>query len=257
MPVTHVVLPAAAALGLGLLAPVAPAAQAGAPMRTDARPEGPVTSGNWSGYAVTAEPGAVTAVTGSWVVATATCDSAHPAFSGASQWVGIDGYDSRTVEQTGTDADCSRGAPRYYAWYEFVPEPGVTIESLTVEAGDTMSAAVSYADGKFTVAITDLTRGQSFSVTHAVPAARRASAEWIAEDNSAHFTDFGTARFGPVETGVAGTGTATIDARTGAIGAFAPGAVHAITMVDDGTTLAVPSPLSSDGTSFTVEWLAN
>jgi hypothetical protein len=55
--------------------------------------------------------GSVTAVHGSWLVPTATCDG-RPQNSGASFWVGIDGYTSATVEQTRTDSDCSKGTPR-------------------------------------------------------------------------------------------------------------------------------------------------
>src|SRR5208282_1862477 len=36
----------------------------------------------------------------------------------SSEWVGIDGWSSDTVEQTGTDADCNGKTPFYYVWYE-------------------------------------------------------------------------------------------------------------------------------------------
>ena len=57
------------------------------------------TSSNWSGYDVTANAGAVTSVRGSWTV---------PSVSGigsstSSAWVGIDGANSSSVEQIGTD----------------------------------------------------------------------------------------------------------------------------------------------------------
>src|SRR4051794_23888855 len=91
---------------------------------------------NWSGYAVTAAPGAVTAVSASWVVPTFTATSA----SGyESSWVGIDGYNSNSVEQIGTESDYSNGLASYYAWYEMYPNPSVKIP-VKIHGGDKISA---------------------------------------------------------------------------------------------------------------------
>ena len=68
------------------------------------------SSSNWSGYAVTGSR--FTSVSASWTEPTARCSgTAYSSF-----WVGLDGDTSNTVEQTGTDADCSGSAPQYYAW---------------------------------------------------------------------------------------------------------------------------------------------
>ncbi|HEY1613773.1 MAG TPA: G1 family glutamic endopeptidase [Rhizomicrobium sp.] len=228
-------------------------AQAHGPMHIVAlHPGGAVTSGNWSGYAVTGLAGSVTAVSGSWVVPEAECDDARHRNTGASFWVGIDGYKSPTVEQTGTDSDCTKGRGRYYAWYEFFPRRGITIKSMPVNAGDTMSASVTYDGSKFTATIADVTQNTRFSVSRAVSKARRNSAEWIAEDNSRVFTEFRDVQFGQDATSVANTCTATVDGTTGAIGDFATD--HAIDMVEkNGRLLALPSPLSADNTSFEVQ----
>jgi hypothetical protein len=218
------------------------------------RPDGTVISGNWSGYAVTGEAGAVTAVSGSWIVPAASCDDARRRNSGASFWVGIDGYNSATVEQTGTDSDCADGAGRYYAWYEFFPKAGKTISSIAVSPGDVMSASVTYDGAEFTATIEDETTGQIFSIAKTVPKAKRNSAEWIAEDNSRRFTDFGSVAFGQDNTGVSATCTAALDGATNPIGAFAK--IHTIDMENKktGRVLALPSALSDDGTSFSVAW---
>ena len=55
------------------------------------------TSSNWSGYAASAPANSVSYVAGSWVVPTAS--SKTNGYS--SVWVGIDGYNSSTVEQIG------------------------------------------------------------------------------------------------------------------------------------------------------------
>src|SRR5690242_2672875 len=62
------------------------------------------TSTNWSGYATFNSGTTFTDVQGSWTQPTATCSSKKKTYS--SFWVGIDGYNSGTVEQTGTSADC-------------------------------------------------------------------------------------------------------------------------------------------------------
>ena len=74
----------------------------------------------------------------------------------------IDGYTSNTVEQIGTESDVASGTPSYYAWYEMYPQGYVTVP-LTISAGDSISASVSYASGQFTVTITDNTTGKSYS----------------------------------------------------------------------------------------------
>jgi Peptidase A4 family len=71
------------------------------------------TSSNWSGYSAFKSRVKFTDVKGDWIQPAATCTSER---TYSSFWVGIDGYNSNTVEQTGTDADCNNGSPVYYAW---------------------------------------------------------------------------------------------------------------------------------------------
>ena len=220
------------------------------------RDDGTATSTNWSGYAVTGT--SVTGVLGSWIVPAATCPSGaqYAAF-----WVGIDGYNDSTVEQTGTDSDCDgKNKPSYYAWYEFYPEPSFEISSLTITPGDTMSARVIYNGTDFTITITDVTTGKSFTKSAAVRAAKRTSAEWIAEapcctssGGILPLADFGTVLLGKDTTGVASSNAADIGGKVGVIGSFAN--IFAITMETSTNVLeAVPSALSSDGSSFSVTW---
>jgi hypothetical protein len=51
----------------------------------------------------------------------------------SSFWVGLDGYSSDSVEQTGTEADCVGKTAEYSAWYELYPAYPVTY-SNTVKA---------------------------------------------------------------------------------------------------------------------------
>jgi hypothetical protein len=223
---------------------------------------GTALSTNWAGYAVTATKGAVTDVVGSWIVPAiqGSCPSGSNQYS--SFWVGIDGYNSNTVEQTGTDSDCQNGAAVYYAWYEFYPKGSHLIRGLTVSVGDTISAEVSYQNGKFIATLSDVTTGHSFSTTAKVASAQRSSAEWIAEapysGGILPLANFGTINFGYDTTSVLSSNDATISGTSGAIGSFSSSSVQAITMVNQAGTQdkADPSALSSDGTSFSVTWVS-
>ncbi|HXW36990.1 MAG TPA: G1 family glutamic endopeptidase [Nitrososphaerales archaeon] len=178
---------------------------------------------NWSGYSVcddgvgqvaqtcsaclieyeeglecTPQQGDVTYVAGTWNVPRATdgygqtCTDQENTWYDASQWVGIDGLISTTVEQTGTSVDCYYGQLVYYAWYEFYPSATVLISSVTVSPGDEVSASVSCnsavvsgsVGANCTVSLTDETSGQSFtSPSTFVPGALLDSANWIQEDS--------------------------------------------------------------------------
>lgn len=210
-----------------------------------------VTSSNWSGFAHSGANGSVTVAKASWLVPTLTCTSPKTGYS--SFWVGIDGYTSDTVEQTGTEADCSSGRPSYSAWYEFYPNLPVNV--FNVKAGYRITASVKYSGGKFTTHIED-DHGHSNSHTETVSGAERSSAEWIAEAPSSGssvlpLADFGTGYFGDDHTGVSGTCDATISGTSGPISRFS----HTkIIMNDPHGQSADPSNLSSDGTSFYVTW---
>jgi hypothetical protein len=215
-------------------------------------------STNWSGYAV--EGSSFTKVEASWTVPTATCSKTPNTY--AAFWTGLDGWTSDTVEQTGTDSDCDGTTPSYYAWYEFYPNPSYLISSITVAPGDHMSASVTYGSSKFTITITNETTGQSYSKSSTVRGAARSSAEWIAEapccTNSGGIlplSDFGTVYFGDDYTGVSGTNDATDSSNSGDINSFGSNVYESI-MVNGSTGAdeAVPSGLTSDGTSFDVVW---
>jgi hypothetical protein len=221
--------------------------------------DGTSTSTNWSGYAVTGS--SFTSAKGSWTVPTATCTGV----SGdqyASFWVGIDGYSSSTVEQTGTDSDCVGTRANYYAWYEFYPHPSIDISSLTIKPGDRMSASVTYSGSEFTITITDETSGKSYTKSSTVRSAKRSSAEWIAEapcctsgGGILPLSDFGTVLFGEDTSGVSGTNYATDSSISGQISAFGS-AVEEINKVGSSSSPQASncSALSTDGTSFSCTW---
>ena len=152
------------------------------------------TSTNWSGYA--ADSGTYSSVSASWVQPSVTCGSTA---TYSSFWVGLDGYSSNSVEQTGTDSDCSGGSPSYYGWYEMYPHPSYYFGS-TVSAGDTMSASVTFSGtNSYKLTLSDLTKGWSSSTTKKLSNAARSSAEVIIEapysGGILPLADFGTVNF--------------------------------------------------------------
>jgi hypothetical protein len=133
-------------------------------------------STNWSGYA--ANSGTYTSVSASWVQPTGTCTSATRY---SSFWVGLDGYGSSSVEQTGTDTDCVNGKPQYYGWYEMYPANSYSFGS-TVKAGDHITASVVYqGSNQFELTLADTTQNWSVSTTQTLAGAARSSAEVIIE----------------------------------------------------------------------------
>jgi hypothetical protein len=210
----------------------------------------PSTSTNWSGYADSAGAGAVTAVIGSWTVPTVTGSGT----SDSAAWVGIDGFDSPTVEQTGTAMDLVNGHAEYSAWYELFPNAEVTIPSLTVHPGDTINASVIYnaSANDFVLSITDASDGNSFTTTQSAPNAQRSSAEWIMEAPSSNAGVLPLANFGSIAFTNA---QATINGVSGPINAARQNVtVNQINMVNGntGAVEATTSSLSASGSGFTV-----
>jgi hypothetical protein len=213
-------------------------------------------STNWSGYATYGNGTSFTSVKGRWVQPTASCPTSKGQYS--SFWVGLDGYNSNSVEQTGTDADCvGTNRPSYYAWYELYPAAPVNL-GLTITPGDTISARVTVSGSSFTLFLKDVTTGQSFSTTKSVGGAQLSSAEWVAEAPSScsvhsckvlPLANFGKVRFsGSYTTG---------DGHTGTISDPAWSNDKVVMVTSGGSVKAQPSNLNSAGTAFTVTWMSN
>jgi hypothetical protein len=207
-------------------------------------------SDNWAGYAVVGK--AFTEARGSWTIPSVNC-RVNPN-GAASFWVGIDGWDNDTVEQTGTESQCNGIELVTYAWYEFAPKAGVTIKNMRVTPGEYMQAKVHYNGSRFVVTLVDLTTGKYFRTGEAVPRAKRASAEWIAESNGySGLPDFDPVGFGKDFTQATDTNAATDATTSGPIAAFGKRVQVAI-LGQKNADEAVPSYLSFDGSSFSVTY---
>ncbi|MFF7468140.1 G1 family glutamic endopeptidase [Streptomyces sp. NPDC008092] len=112
-------------------------AAASALISASAADAAPMRSADWSGYAAS---GAHDLIQATWVLPAVSCTSGSQY---SSVWVGLDGYTNSTVEQIGTEADCSNGTPVYYAWYQFYPDQRHTF-SEPVQPGDELTAFSHY-----------------------------------------------------------------------------------------------------------------
>jgi Peptidase A4 family len=198
------------------------------------------TSTNWSGYAVAG--GTYTTVSSSWTQPAVNCSVTPTGWS--SFWVGLDGDTSNTVEQTGTEADCSSGRAVYSGWYEMYPKFPKSYAD-TVAPGDHFTATVT-TDGRggFALTLSDTSRGWSHTTSARLKSARLASAEVIAEAPSSSGGVLPLADFGTV-----GFSGATVNGA--ALTSSTPG-IDPITMVSGSTVKAQPSGISNG--SFSVAW---
>jgi peptidase A4-like protein len=153
-------------------------------------------SSNWSGYAATG--GTFNSVSSSWTQPGATCNDGGDEY--AAFWVGLDGFNSDSVEQTGTDSDCSGGSPDYYGWYEMYPAAPVYYND-PVSPGDSMSASVSVSGDTYTLVLTDNTQGWNETQTISESGLSDSSAEVITEAPSDEFGPLPLADFGAINYG--------------------------------------------------------
>jgi hypothetical protein len=235
---------------------------------------GYVLTSNWSGYASVLNDTQYSAVSGSWTVPNVNCTQASN--SSSSQWVGIDGATSDTVEQVGTYSDCagpSGTTPTYGAWYEMLGDNAVSggaqvnvttmTPADTISAGDVITASVSVnGSDQWTLTIADSTSPRMWSftaplITWSAPA--ESSAEWIVErpetctgNNQCSLTslaDFGTAAFT--------NASATAGGTSQTIGELDSAPIEMIRSDADSTLLAGPPTLNVPATGFSVPWVGS
>lgn len=200
------------------------------------------TSRNWSGYA--ARGGAFTSVSATWTVPRMALDGP---FGADAAWVGIGGIQTRDLIQAGTEQSVSgTGSVTYQAWIETLPEASRPLP-LTVLPGDTVTVSVDQQAGDtWLVVVTNLTSEQTVQRTLTY-ASTLSSAEWIEEAPFARRRVLPLSQFGKLSFRTASA------VKDGQSLTLADLDARPISLVDEnGRRLAVPSPLGSDGASFTV-----
>lgn len=197
------------------------------------------TSPNWAGYV--AGNATFHTVTAQWTEPAVSCDQGGMVVF----WIGLDGYGSQTVEQTGTGVDCSTGAPDYFAWWETYPENAIQPYNDVVQPGDAMTSTVTDSGGgRYDLLLTDTTQGWTEDNPVAGPGgAADASAEVVAEaptggGGQVALPDFGSVRF---------TGSTIDNSSLQAAGA------QPIDMAPNGQVDAVTDTADDNG-DFSVTW---
>ncbi|WP_045304716.1 G1 family glutamic endopeptidase [Saccharothrix sp. ST-888] len=148
--------------------------------------------GVWGGYV--AQGSNFRTVTGSWTMPQVQCNTSNDLFA---PWVGIDGYGSQTVEQTGVQVDCSSGSPVYSGWYEMYPAPPQYFND-PVDAGDSFTGSVVYGgNSTYTLKLTDNTKGWT-ETTRQRLRAQNVSAEAVIESPSQSYPSFDSLDFSHV-----------------------------------------------------------
>lgn len=210
-----------------------------------------LSSFNWSGYADNNSKGnRYTAVAGSWTVPAVTCTAEDQL---TSEWVGLDGFNTKTVEQDGTTSWCYRGVAHYITWYEMYPAGSVTV-GAAAKPGDHITAAVTVSGTTYTLKVTDATTpAESFTVTKSCAATtcKDASAEWIAERPA---FSIGIAPLANYHSWTLTGATATSAGVARSISGYPDDQINTI----DATrayNLATAGALNTTGNGFTTTWL--
>lgn len=223
---------------------------------------GNVTSSNWSGYEISARPGrTVGYVQGVFNVPSLNCAKSTLGTAGEavwSQWVGLDGFSTGTVEQTGIGAECTSaaGPATYFAFWEMFPNAATTFTGIS--AGDAITVIVQHESTGWSLRLQDRTTGASITTLQPCPAGSAchdASGEMITEDfNGAVASGFNLADFGL-------DNQTDLAARTGGghAGNFASGTFwtsNTIGMANGADRMATPGPLEA-GQAFYLSWNAS
>ena len=214
------------------------------------------TSTNWDGYVALGTD--FNAVSAAWVEPAVTCTSQQEY---AGFWIGFDGWNNDSVEQGGSSAYCSGGHATYDVWWEMYPYNDIQ-NSFAIKAGDSMTASVTYSTSTkdFTIAVKDLTSGQSMSKVTACHSDQggcpRNSAEVISEDIGGgndtdglyYLPNYGTATY----SGISLTDTAGV---TGTLSNSAWSNESINEVSSTGITKQTTGALTSSGAGFTTTWV--
>lgn len=214
-----------------------------------------LTSFDWAGYVVATDLNnpqpLVTRIEASWTVPRVGV-SIRDSFSAT--WIGVGGQFDGTLIQTGTEQDSINGVGTYSAWYELLPNDEVTIASLSVSAGDRITASIYLLDptaNTWLIEIHDFTgaTGERSFQNSFVYVSSMLSAEWIVERPRVNnvlrnLVDFSELTFTSC--------AATVGGKVVTISSLP---FIQVTLYNQNTDLASVSSLASNGSSFTVNYI--
>jgi hypothetical protein len=212
-------------------------------------PADTVYTANWAGVAATGDT--FTSVSATYGVPAVDCSVTSNAF--VYHWIGLDGYDTSTIEQVGVAGFCSHGVPSYSAWSEMYPAG--LVSRFNVNPGDAIRASVSYSalSGLYILALTDVTTRQSFSQPEACAnICQRFSAEVISEGYPDQNVYDGTADYG-----IENYENITMTDQAGNTGGFTPSSHWTYTkIIQKGASIDAEPSAIYGGQAFSNIWLA-
>jgi hypothetical protein len=191
-------------------------------------------------------------VSGKWTEPAITCPTKEQQITVF--WIGIDGWNSGTVEQDGTLAQCFEGTAFYYTWWEMYPTNSIQTVGTTVKPGDKITATVVKTGTNYALTVTDATTsGNNISTTQSCAAATcvDASAEWIAEAPGGPRGEYPLADF---KKWTASAASVTSGSTKGNIKSFPDDEITMVSSFSGGYALATPGALNAAGTGFPVTW---
>jgi hypothetical protein len=195
----------------------------------------PLDSSNWSGYIELNGP--FSEVTGTFSVPSLLAGT--PRSDQMSVWVGIDGGNGDdSLIQAGFNESPSPGSATGFViqpWWEILPSSETYINSVDIEAGDTVIVAINQISGtQWGIALTDNTNGESFTTdqTYSGPAS---TAEWIVE---ALTVNGGVTTLAPYSPEVSFSDLGFIGSDT---------TLQEVVMVQAGSQVSTPSALTVNG----------
>ncbi|XHH09406.1 MAG: G1 family glutamic endopeptidase [Candidatus Bathyarchaeia archaeon] len=207
----------------------------------------------WSGYVVASDfsnpQPEVVGVNASWIVPNVNIS---PGNTYSSAWIGIGGQFDKSLIQVGTEHDSVDGKERFVAWYELLPDYAISVP-LKISAGDLIYASINLIDnntGLWLMQLNDLTTGESFSKKVNYNSTYL-SAEWIVERPTlngqiSNLANFGYVTFSDAHVNIKGT-----------ILPMGNTSFSQIHLTDhQNTQLTTVSQISTDGKSFTVQYIA-
>ena len=175
---------------------------------------------NWAGAAFASPPSGskFTSVTGTFNVPTVVKTNGR---AGAA-WVGIDGFNTDSILQTGIQWEVEDSEVQFSAWHEWYPADSVNFPALAMSPGDEITVTVvASSSTSGTATVENTSTGKSVSKAISGQALAGQNAEWIVEDfeegsSLVPFANFGTITFtgcsATTNSGTTGlTGADTVD----------------------------------------------
>jgi hypothetical protein len=207
-----------------------------------------------AGYTVASSNGSVTAVFVSFTIPRIFCNASSPSSQSVEIIGGIDGFSTYDFEYVGVEEVCQQGpnSPDYFAvssgYYSSIQ--GI----VPVKAGDVISASIIVSGAKFHYSFDDLTTGRSATDSSSTAGTGLDAADCWA-GGSPPVSQFDPISFGASSTHVSNTCDARINGSTLAFGKFrSEDTVYKLVEVGSTNIIASPSPLSDEGSSFSVMW---